>query len=326
MILVLTTEAGDYSHPAFINWLQYYNADYFILTGESIFTGRNKLTLIDNQLFINDINLTKEVNVVFNRRWLTTIELPKISEDKILNNDIKINLSREINELLSFLSCNLSKALWIPDLKSTMVNKLAVLETAKNIDIDVPNYIVTNQKDKLIDFIEKHNTIITKAISNFKKLSTSNNVLVNPIYTKIVTKELIEKLPDTFFMSIFQQYVPKEKEYRVLFFNNQFYTAELLTQENDFSTIDSRKVDEKDLSIRIIKSDLPNEVKIKLSLLMQKLNLNIGCIDLIKYQNRYYFLEVNPVGQIEGYSTKANLNFEKQIVEFMIEYDRTNSQ
>lgn len=325
MILVLTTEAGDFSHLRFVDWLNYYNADYFILTGESIFTGRNKLTLIDNQLFINDINLTKEVNVVFNRRWLTTIELPKISEDKILNNDIKINLSREINELLDFLNINLSNALWIPNLKSTMVNKLAVLETAKNIGIDIPYYLVTNQKYKLLDFLQKHKQVITKAISNFKKLSTSDNILINPIYTKIVTSDLAERLPDTFFMSMFQQYIPKEKEYRVLFFNDQFYTAELLTQENDFSTIDSRKVDKKDSDIRIIKSDLPNEVKTKLDLLMHKLNLNIGCIDLIKYQNRYYFLEVNPVGQIEGYSTRANLNFEKQVVEFMIEYDKAHS-
>lgn len=325
MILVLTTEAGDFSHLRFVDWLNYYNADYFILTGESIFTGRNKLTLIDNQLFINDINLTKEVNVVFNCRWLTTIELPKISEDKILNNDIKINLSREINELLDFLNINLSNALWIPDLKSTMVNKLAVLETAKNIGIDIPYYLVTNQKYKLLDFLQKHKQVITKAISNFKKLSTSDNILINPIYTKIVASDLAERLPDTFFMSMFQQYIPKEKEYRVLFFNDQFYTAELLTQENDFSTIDSRKVDKKDSDIRIIKSDLPNEVKTKLDLLMHKLNLNIGCIDLIKYQNRYYFLEVNPVGQIEGYSTRANLNFEKQVVEFMIEYDKAHS-
>ncbi|MDR3273673.1 MAG: hypothetical protein LBT29_09350 [Flavobacteriaceae bacterium] len=28
MILVLTTEAGDFSHPCFIDWLNYYNADY----------------------------------------------------------------------------------------------------------------------------------------------------------------------------------------------------------------------------------------------------------------------------------------------------------
>jgi len=37
MILILTSEAGDYSHLRFIDWLEFYNADYEILSGESIF-------------------------------------------------------------------------------------------------------------------------------------------------------------------------------------------------------------------------------------------------------------------------------------------------
>ncbi|MCL2097635.1 MAG: hypothetical protein FWH23_02600 [Bacteroidales bacterium] len=325
MILVLTTEAGDCSHPRFVDWLNYYKADYFILTGESIFEGRNKIALINNELFLNDTNLTKNVKIVFNRRWLTTSELPIISQDKILNTDLKINLSREINELYAFLNYNLQKAVWLPDPQSMNVNKLTVLETARSVAIDVPDYIVTNQKNKLIAFCSKHNRVITKALSNFKKLNTSDNLLINPIYTKLITDELIEKLPETFFMSFFQQYIPKEKEYRVLFFNNLCYTAELLTQENDFSSIDSRNIDNLMSTVRIVKSDLPDNVKENLSILMKKLNLNIGCIDLIKCAEKYYFLEVNPVGQIEGYSTKSNLNFEKDVVEFMIEYDKQNS-
>lgn len=324
MILVLTTEAGDFSHPRFIDWLNYYRADYFILTGESIFSGRNKLVLTDNQLFINDINLTKEVNVVFNRRWMTVTELPSISRDKVLNADLKINLSREIMEIYNFLRENLKKSLWIPAFGLTNVNKISVLEVARSVGIDIPDYIVTNSKDVLLGFVEKYKKVITKAIGNFKKVSTDSEVLVNPIYTKIVYKEFIKKLPEIFFMSFFQQYIDKEKEYRVLFFNDKCYTAELLTQENSYSIIDSRAVDNLESSIRIIKGNLPDDVMNKLSLLMNKLNLNIGCIDLIQSDNKYYFLEVNPVGQIEGYSTRANLNFEKQVVEFMIEYDRKN--
>jgi hypothetical protein len=31
MILILTTEAGDFSHPGFVDWLEYYRADYKLL-------------------------------------------------------------------------------------------------------------------------------------------------------------------------------------------------------------------------------------------------------------------------------------------------------
>lgn len=36
MILILTTEYGDYSHTAFIDWLKYYEANFFILSLEAV--------------------------------------------------------------------------------------------------------------------------------------------------------------------------------------------------------------------------------------------------------------------------------------------------
>lgn len=51
MILILTTEHGDFSHKRFIDWLEYYNADYEILTGESIYHGKTRLNITGNKLF-----------------------------------------------------------------------------------------------------------------------------------------------------------------------------------------------------------------------------------------------------------------------------------
>ncbi len=51
MILVLTTETGDNSHSRFIDWLTYYDADFLILTGESIF--KNEVDL--KKLNINQV-------------------------------------------------------------------------------------------------------------------------------------------------------------------------------------------------------------------------------------------------------------------------------
>ena len=68
------------------------------------------------------------------------------------------------------------------------------------------------------------------------------------------------------------------------------------------------------------------DIKKKLKNLMDDLDLNIGCIDLLKgVDGQFYFLEVNPVGQIAGYSTRANLNFEKIIVEKMLDIDKNGN-
>ena len=36
MILVLTTQAGDYSHLKLVDWLNFSNADFLVITGESV--------------------------------------------------------------------------------------------------------------------------------------------------------------------------------------------------------------------------------------------------------------------------------------------------
>ncbi|OED44930.1 hypothetical protein AB832_01710 [Flavobacteriaceae bacterium (ex Bugula neritina AB1)] len=322
MILILTTDAGDFSHPKFIDWLHFYKADYEILTGESIYEGKTSLIIENNQLFINGRNYTKDVNVVFNRRWLTTSELPAITNDNILNQGIKNTLSAELYELRNFLNCNLKNALWIPNIQNLNVNKISILQKAHELGIKLPKYIITNKKDKVLEFFETHKTIITKAIGNFPKNYIQNNFLVNPIYTKVISKDLIDQLPETFFMSIFQEYIPKYKEYRVLYFEGACLSVEIGTQENDFSIIDSRAKGDNKQEVRIQKAKLPRFYEKQIDLLMKSIGLNIGSIDVIENEkNEFFFLEVNPVGQISGYSLRGNLDFEKNIVEKMIKLD-----
>lgn len=327
MILVLTTEAGDFSHLKFIDWLEYYKADYEILTGESIFNGSSKIKVINNQLFVNDKNFTEDVNVVFNRRWLTSAELPDLDDDKILNNNIKNTLSSELYELRNYFDKNLANATWIPSIKKLNVNKISILETAEEVGLNIPEYIITNSKKDLIEFYKTHKEIITKAIGNFPRNYMRDDFLINPIYTKIVTMDLIEKLSDTFSLSIFQKLILKQKEYRVLYFNEKLYTVELLTQENEFSKIDSRAKESEDSQIRLNRSHLPKDIEIKIKKLMKKVELNIGSIDLLQSESgEYHFLEINPVGQIGGYSVSTNNNIEKEIVEEMIKIDNEKNK
>ncbi len=322
MILILTTEAGDFSHPKFVDWLNYYDADYEILSGESIYRGDTSLTVKNGELIVNGRNFTNDVNVVFNRRWLTKSELPKINEDLFLNHGIKSTISSELLEFRNFLSYCLKKAFWIPDIQNTNVNKITILQEAKKIGLKTPVFIITNDKNELIHFYQEKKEIITKAIGNFPRNYAEDNFLINPIYTKNVTKEIIDKLPKTFFMSFFQEYISKKKEYRVLYFNNKCYSVELLTQENEYSKIDSRAKESDNSDIRLQKVELPIPFQKKIQHLMEKIGLNIGSIDILESpEGEFYFLEVNPVGQISGYSLRGNLNFEKEIVEQMIALD-----
>ena len=73
----------------------------------------------------------------------------------------------------------------------------------------------------------------------------------------------------------------------------------------------------------IVNYTLPKEIEKKLLCLMSTVGLNTGSIDLIKdKKGRFYFIEVNPVGQYLAPSDRGNYYIEKTIAEWLIKEDR----
>src|SRR5690606_17083390 len=204
-------------------------------------------------------------------------------------------------EIRTFLWNNLKNAIWIPEVGPVSVNKLSNLDLAKSIGFNVPDYMVTNSKDDLNRFFLKNEgKIITKAIGNFQNAQTMDGFLVNSIYTKQVDTTLIKLLPEKFALSFFQKLIEKKHEYRILYFNKKCYSALILSQEQELTKIDSRLQDE-DAEARLVPVDISEKLSHTIIQFMEKLNLNTGCLDFLHgLDDKYYFLEVNPVGQIGG--------------------------
>ena len=60
--------------------------------------------------------------------------------------------------------------------------------------------------------------------------------------------------------------------------------------------------------------DIPNEIVCKLQLLMKELVLESGSIDMIVTpDDKYVFLEVNPVGQFDYVGKRCNYQLDKEI-------------
>lgn len=326
MILVLTSQAGDFSHLKFIDWLNYLEASYLIITGESILKGEKSFSIIDNNVYYDKVNLTEEVSCVFYRRWFTSSDV-QISTDEHLNDSLNRNLTSEMYEIRNFLFSNLKKAVWIPGADTINVNKLSVLAEAGKCKLNIPEWIVTNSKTDLLEFYWKFDgKIITKAIGNFQKSYTKTGELINPIYTKYIDEELIENLSDTFFPTIFQEMIVKRHEYRIIYFNERCYATAILSQENSLTILDSR-INNDSVESKIVAVKLDANIEFKITHLMKNLNLPIGSIDLLhSIDDKYYFLEVNPVGQIGGYSERCLLNFEKDVVEELIRIDKKDAK
>lgn len=325
MILVLTTQAGDFSHIKIIDWLVHLKANFKIITGEGILNRTNSFTVKNGEIFLDGINLTKEVTAVFYRRWITSSDL-EITNDPILNDSLNRNLVAEMYEIRNFINTNLKNAKWIPNAESITVNKLSVLDEAKKIGFNVPDYIVTNSRKDLLEFYRKNKAIITKAIGNFQRCYTNDGFIVNAIYTKSIGINIIEQLPEIFSPSFFQKQIIKRMEYRVLYFNRKCYATAILSQENELTKVDSR-INNDNVESKLCPINLDAGLEAKIVKLMESLGLETGSLDFLhSTDDEIFFLEVNPVGQIGGYSERCLINFEKHIVEYLIKIDNENKR
>ena len=106
MILLLTTEAGDFSHVELIHWLEYYKANYIVLSGESLLSGSTHFTVKSDAVMLNDLNIKDTVNVVYSRRWMYPTEI-KLVQDSVLNDSLISNLYREVCEIKLFIDVSL---------------------------------------------------------------------------------------------------------------------------------------------------------------------------------------------------------------------------
>ena len=71
---------------------------------------------------------------------------------------------------------------------------------------------------------------------------------------------------------------------------------------------------------------LPKKIENKIVNLMEKLHLTSGSIDLIKgVDGKYYFLEVNPVGQYDWVSVYGGYDLDQKIAFYLNKLEkRTN--
>lgn len=86
MILILTTESGDFSHHGIVDYLNYYNANYLIISGEMISNGDCLFSVKSGDVYISEFNISKEVSCVYYRRWYTPKK--EMGKNNIFRNSI----------------------------------------------------------------------------------------------------------------------------------------------------------------------------------------------------------------------------------------------
>ncbi len=321
MILILSRESAEITTDRIIDWLSFYNADFFRLNGEDLANGKCSITfnLKDHWSFIIKNGRIKihsdQIRVIWYRRsfdWDISNRFSKETNDvetysflNKLNNYHQL----EIQHTYSLIEHILKDRYWLNQPSTSKTNKLFNLEIAKNIGFQIPKSIITNNTSE----INNHKDYITKPIVDGTFFKGKDFGLSTMTQQVNLNKNLIHISP-----SLFQEKIIKKYELRIIFIEKIIFAIAIFSQNNTKTQIDYRHYDkEKPNRQQLILLD--NECQNKVNDLMNTLNLNFGSIDLIKtHSNNYVFLEVNPVGQFLGISQQLNLNIDKVIAQTLI--------
>lgn len=311
-MIVIFSFPGDTNTIKLIDWLLYYGVQFKRIDLQferyqniKISYNNSKIHLSLDLISGERLNLN-EVDYFYIRGKGFDKSENQLNETILPNLIYNRYISQEVDALTNFFYSYVNQrslGAFIIDHKTSKLNQYNI---AIEIGLSMPSFCITNNKNDIINSDEKY---ITKAIADNVACEHDNNLYVQRVQR---IKEISE-VEESFFPSFFQDEIKKEFEIRSYFLDGKFYS---ISYNFNSTVIDGR--DNYDSST-YSPYNLPIEIENKLCILLSKLNLRSGSIDMIKSKdNNFYFLEVNPNGQYDWVSQFGGYYLHKITAEYLI--------
>lgn len=273
----------------------------------------------NNQLLYKGMDLLSNIESVWYRREPEfVVSASDYATD--LQKQLVKNMHYEQKVLRDFLIYKLRHVFWLSNPSNASMNKLKVLELAKEVKLNVPEWKVSFSLPEIERELNERK-LITKPL--FETIGVEQGADFFNTRTEVVERSDLDKMTGIK-PSFFQELVEKESEIRVVFLCGKFYAMEIFSQKNDETKIDFRNYNT-ETPMRFSGHEIPEELKLQITELMNLLNLNFGSLDFIYTKDgKYIFLEVNPVGQFGMTSTPNNYGIEYDIAEILINKKATH--
>ncbi len=224
-------------------------------------------------------------------------------QQNLANNDymLKYFIERDIQCAFDSLFAS-SDWLWCNSLKAIELHKKKVFQLNQMVknNIRVPNTLITNNKEDLLEFLEKNN----------------DNVIFKPVmggaYTKKLSKEslnseLVNKLINSPVQ--FQEMV-EGVDLRVYVIGKEVFAAKIETDILDFRT---------DKQAKVVPVELPQEVIEKCFKIMELFDLNYSGIDIrLSDKGEYVFLEANPAPMFIHFEKESGYPISDTLVKMLM--------
>jgi ATP-GRASP peptide maturase of grasp-with-spasm system len=341
---LIITEDGDYSSNEVCSWFYKHGVPFKRLNLDShkeidrnsdlysyYFNFDNTEISIPYEIKVSDENFEKKYSSIWYRRPSFNLENMVMNQtesgiSKFLLSQIRLNQKLELKELYEYIfNFSLKGSLILGNRLKTRVNKLEILSLASELGICIPRTKVVSLKSQLLEFQkEVNNTLITKSIYE-PILASDDSGQRFTSYTNALTDSVLDKIPNRFSPSLVQEKIEKDCEIRTFVLDEKFYSMAIFSQNNEKTAVDFRRYDLEKPN-RTIPFILPEKLTIKIKELLKIIGLNTCSIDIIKGKNgKYYFLEINPVGQFGMVSRPCNYNIEYRIFKHLTKDEERTS-
>jgi glutathione synthase/RimK-type ligase-like ATP-grasp enzyme len=263
--------------------------------------------------FGNTVN-SKDIKAVWHRKaWGITV--PEELDESYTRIFLK-----EYSSLRYNLFTILQDIPWINPLENENKidgNKMFQLKIAQKNNLTIPKTIFSNDAQKITAFF--HENCNGKMIAKLHGAISKSMGGENMLSTNSIDENSLEDISDIEYCPmIFQPYIDKEYELRIVYLDGDFFTGKINNSEN--------------VDWRVAQGDyfwseynLPENIKANLSSMMKEMGLYIGAIDMIKGKDgNYYFLEVNPQGEWGMLQKELNFPIAERIADNLIKRMKTN--
>ncbi len=334
---LIVTEDGDVSSNEVCSWFYKHGIGFKRLNLDSYkqidrsselysdyFNFDNVEICIPSENKPSDYNFEKKYSSIWYRRPNIKLENMVISQTesgipKSLLREIRSNQKSELKELYEYIfNFSLKGSLILGNRLKTRVNKLEILSLANELGICIPRTRVISLKNQLLEFQrDVKKDLVAKSILDPIFAMDDDLELRYTSYTNVLSDSILEKIPDQFSPSLVQEKIEKDFEIRTFVLGESYYSMAIFSQNNEKTAVDFRRYDRQKPN-KTIPFTLPDTLTKKITKLLKRIGFNTCSIDIIKGKDgKYYFLEINPVGQFGMVSKPCNYNLEYNIFKYL---------
>jgi glutathione synthase/RimK-type ligase-like ATP-grasp enzyme len=212
------------------------------------------------------------------------------------------------------------KAFWVnPPVNSDLASqKILQHEAALTCGFKMPDTLYSNDPGEIRRFIASEGgRVIFKVLTGapWRDHRTRWVSYAAPLSAEqLVEDDLLRQTP-----SIYQAIIPKAYELRVTVMGRQVFTAKVLSQETEEGKLDWRRAYRE---LKMSPAEIPDEVRERCFLLMERLGIVFGCFDfIVTPEGESVFLEVNEAGQFLFVEEYTGLPLLDAFCDFLIAAD-----